>query len=707
MEDKAVTPRKPKPGRSLAEAAPEVAAMADGWDPTAYSTTSHARVKWKCDKGHSWDSAISTRVSIGPGCPVCSNQRVLAGHNDMATTHPELARQAHGWNPSEYIAGTNKRLEWKCALGHTWIAGGNARVRGRGCPYCAGNYVWVGFNDLGTTQPDLAKQAHGWDPTTVSSRSGLKKDWLCSEGHVYGARVADRTAGRGCPVCQNDQILIGYNDLATTHPELAAQAHGWDPTTVVAGSVKSLPWRCSFGHEWVSRVGHRATGVGCPVCSNKKVLQGINDLATTHPELAAEVVGDAALQVTFGSGKKLRWRCSEGHEYGATPSARRRGEGCPICSNHQVLPGYNDLATENPELAAEAHGWDPETVAPGSSKRLAWRCREGHIWKAVVAERRLGYGCRVCSGLEALRGFNDLATTHPALAAEADGWDAGSVTARSGLRKPWKCKLGHTWSVKTNVRVAGKGCPYCSNTFVWPGFNDLASQRPDIAAEAHGWDPSKVSKGAHSLREWKCSLGHLYASVVKSRTQEPGGTGCPYCAGQKVIAGFNDFATLHPQLAAEADGWDPRTVPQWSVQMKSWVCPEGHKYRARIGNRSNGRGCPTCAKSGFDQGKPGYLYFLEHEDWEMLQIGITNVPEGRLKTHTWIGWTVREVRGPMEGFLTRQLETAALRSLRRRGALFANKAGGARFDGWSEAWVRGSLEVGSLNEILDFVYEDD
>ena len=91
----------------------------------------------------------------------------------------------------------------------------------------------------------------------------------------------------------------------------------------------------------------------------------------------------------------------------------------------------------------------------------------------------------------------------------------------------------------------------------------------------------------------------------------------------------------------------------------------------------------------------------------MLQIGITNVPEGRLKTHAWNGWVPREVRGPMDGVLTRELETAILRTLKRRGANFANKAGGVRFDGWSEAWLAESLEVQTLSELLAFVYEDD
>ena len=91
----------------------------------------------------------------------------------------------------------------------------------------------------------------------------------------------------------------------------------------------------------------------------------------------------------------------------------------------------------------------------------------------------------------------------------------------------------------------------------------------------------------------------------------------------------------------------------------------------------------------------------------MLQIGITNAPKVRLAQHSKLGWEVLEVRGPMDGHLTNDLETAILRSAKKRGALFANKSGVQKFDGWSEAWMKDSLHVSSLKELLDLVYEDD
>ena len=42
------------------------------------------------------------------------------GVNDLAMLHPELATEAEGWVPSEFLAGSNKKMPWKCKKGHVW-----------------------------------------------------------------------------------------------------------------------------------------------------------------------------------------------------------------------------------------------------------------------------------------------------------------------------------------------------------------------------------------------------------------------------------------------------------------------------------------------------------------------------------------------------------------------------------------------------------
>ncbi len=492
--------------------------------------------------------------------------------------------------------------------------------------------------------------------------------------------------------------------LSETHPELASQAVGWDPGVMSAGSHKVLPWRCAEGHSFLAPSYSRVAGTGCPYCSNKTVLPGFNDMATTHPELAAEADGWDPTTVIAGTGKQLNWRCQQGHSYPATGKSRSSVKGCPYCSNQKVLPGFNDLATTHPELAAEADGWDPTSVIAGTHGKLAWRCPLGHTYPATGNSRSSGSGCPYCSNRQVLPGFNDLATTHPELAAEADGWDPTTVMAGTHTKLAWRCQLGHSYPASGSNRSRGPGCPYCSNQKVIPGFNDLATTHPELAAEADGWDPTSVIAGTNGKLAWRCQLGHSYPATGNSRSS---GSGCPYCSNRQVLPGFNDLATTHPELAAETDGWDPTTVIAGTGKQLNWRCQQGHSYPATGNSRSSGSGCPSCAPTGYDPNKEGYLYFLHHEMWGLLQIGISNVPDMRLAEHRRYGWKPLEIRGPMPGDIARGWELSILQSLQRRGVALAPEHVAGRFSGFTESWVEEDFPAKSLGELMTYVHDDE
>ena len=147
-----------------------------------------------------------------------------------------------------------------------------------------------------------------------------------------------------------------------------------------------------------------------------------------------------------------------------------------------------------------------------------------------------------------------LSATHPRLAKEAFGWDPSTVSYGSKKVLNWKCSLSHVYETSPNSRTNMKsGCPYCSNTKVLKGFNDLATTHPKIAKEAHGWDPATVVTGSHDSKLWKCPIGHIWTSIVNSRTYR--GDECSVCSGRMVLKGFNDLATINPDLAKEAYGY--------------------------------------------------------------------------------------------------------------------------------------------------------
>ena len=137
-------------------------------------------------------------------------------------------------------------------------------------------------------------------------------------------------------------LIVGVSDLATVKPRLAKEVSPYSKikaTGVTTGSGNKLLWRCVKGHEWEAMVCDRSNGNSCPYCSNKKVLAGFNDLATTNPELAKELSPNSkikATQVTAGSHKKLLWRCCNDHEWEARVDRRSQGRGCPKCSGSKM-----------------------------------------------------------------------------------------------------------------------------------------------------------------------------------------------------------------------------------------------------------------------------------------------------------------------------------------------------------------------------------
>jgi len=113
-----------------------------------------------------------------------------------------------------------------------------------------------------------------------------------------------------------------------------------------------------------------------------------------------------------------------GHEWIATIKSRAiSNTGCPYCSHNKILEGYNDLASQMPQVAAE---WSEKNyplmsnqVTVFANRKVWWRCSKcGYEWNTLISIRSGGSGCLCCSGLVLVKGVNDFATTHPQLAAE-------------------------------------------------------------------------------------------------------------------------------------------------------------------------------------------------------------------------------------------------------------------------------------------------
>lgn len=561
-----------------------------------------------------------------------------------------------------------------------------------------------GVNDLQVTNPEVASEAYGWDPSTVTPGMGQKRNWQCKFGHIWEARIQNRVRGIGCPVCSNQLIIPEINSLLALYPEVASEAYDWNPAEFGAGSMTKKTWKCNEGHIYKLAIAIKVSGAGCQVCSGKQVEFGFNDLFTKEPQMSLEADGWEPSKTYFKTTQRKNWKCSKGHTWSVSVRSRvTYRSSCPSCSGLRVIKNETDLLTKRPEIASQAYGWDPSLVKPGSMKIMKWKCSEGHIYEASINSRTRidqNRGCPYCSGRRILAGFNDLATTHPELALFANGWDPSQVSM--GQTKPlnWKCDKGHEWKQSPNHVVKHKiYCPKCEAQTQKHHGRTLLEVFPELASQSYGWDPNMIGVGSAKPLMWQCSLGHLWSATLGNRISKK--SGCPICAGQKVWPGFNDLLTLYPDLASQAYDWDPSQVLAGGSGRRKWVCEDGHIWSTGISNRLRGTGCPSCAKFGFDPNKEAVLYFMKHDEWSMYQIGITNSPKTRIKLHEQRGWEFIESWGPADGLLIKGWEQSILTYLRTNGAHMASDESNIKFDGYTEAWLMNSFPRTTLKDLME------
>lgn len=334
------------------------------FDYSTVSVLSSRKFWWKCSLGHSWQAALSNRYKAKAGCHVCTGREILQGFNDLLFLRPEIADE---WNyqkndkrPEEFTESSGNSVWWICDQGHEWEARISNRTKSNkptGCPYCSNQKVLAGVNDLLTLFPQVAEE---WHPVKnslksdkVFARTNKQVWWLGKCGHEWNMRISDRTlSNNGCPYCSGKRILKGFNDLGTLKPSLLLEwdyeKNKIDPQQISAGRKEKVWWKCTKGHSWDAFINERTNGHGCPLCSGRRFVSGVNDLATRFPHLIIEWDFERnkflPSSLSANSFEKVWWKCSVGHSWQTQINYRTHGgTKCPTCFLSGVSQMEQDL----------------------------------------------------------------------------------------------------------------------------------------------------------------------------------------------------------------------------------------------------------------------------------------------------------------------------------------------------------------------------
>lgn len=354
-----------------------------------------------------------------------------------------------------------------------------------------------------------------------------------------------------------------------------------------------------------------------------------SSLKDTHPSLAKEWHSEKngelqPSQFTFGSRKRIWWKCSQGddHIWEAPISRRTKGHGCPYCSGTKTAFS-NSISSKGKKLLKS---WDyiknkdlnPSDIYYRSTKKVWWQCPKGddHKWKATIVSRIEGNGCPICRGLKVVQS-NSLSKVYPEIALE---WHysknqhltPSTITPGSGKKVWWKCDKGedHEWQSSPSSRVRGGGCPYCQGKKS-SKTNSLLSLHPKTARLWHetrnlNLTPSSVTAGSDKKVWWKCPEGddHEWENRVRQQVKSQG---CPICNGKRIVES-NSFFAKFPELTKEwhkskNGNLSPKKISPGSHKRIWWHCSkdETHIWKSSVKNRTyNGQGCPYCSGNRAD-----------------------------------------------------------------------------------------------------------
>lgn len=586
---------------------------------------------WKCEKGHSYDASIKSKTIGNLKCPICSNRRILKGYNDLATTNPEIVKE---WDykkntilPDELTAGSEKMIWWICPKGHSYQSFVFNRNKGHGCPYCDSKKVLKGYNDLATTNPEIAKE---WDykknadlkPSDITAGSHKKVHWKCIEGHEWESAPKERKRGQNCPYCSNKSVLIGYNDLYTycinnglndAITEFDNNKNSFTMKDITPGSRKEAWWRCKNGHLYKSSVERRIIRKqSCGICSHNILLKGENDLFTTNPEIAKEwdykKNKEKPDEVMAGSNIKKYWFiCPKGHSYQTTVLGRKRGTNCPQCNieRHTSFPErtiYYYMKTYFDEVKDSYHTSligtkEIDIFLPKYNFGIEY---DGQAWhKDYNRDIEKDNDC-LKNGIQLLRvreygcyEYDSSSIKIYVTSYNMNELEEAILYIFEYLNKTYHLKI------KPDIDIDRDRIKILELMNLSEKENSIANYCSNIGDY---WDyekngiikPEQISHASEKKIYLKCSKGHNWVSLAKNFVLRPY---CPYCSGRKVWVGYNDLFTTNPELKpfwSKNNTIDPKTIKKGCNKKALWICKNcGSEYEMAINNK-HGKLCPNC-----------------------------------------------------------------------------------------------------------------
>lgn len=314
------------------------------------------------------------------------------------------------------------------------------------------------------------------------------------------------------PKLTSDETNIKKNSFSPTNePSKKEKTRNFTPNTIA--DPKKKPRNFSPTLELKENTGKKIKPdlIEKQVISRQRKKYTINDMK----KIAIEKGGDCLSQKYINNKTNLRWKCSKGHEWNATPkNVKNHGTWCPECSSNKLT------IKEMHELAKSRGGKCLSEKYIGNQNKLKWKCSKGHEWEAAPHHiKNSGTWCPKCASPKKLsiKEMQELAKFRGGKCISKE-----YTNAHDKLK--WQCSSGHEWeAAPLSIKYQGTWCPKCvgNQKYTIKDMHELAKSRG-------GEYLSKNYLGARENHKWRCKLGHEWEATpsnVKTKN-----SWCPKCS---------------------------------------------------------------------------------------------------------------------------------------------------------------------------------
>ncbi len=214
-------------------------------------------------------------------------------------------------------------LWWECKEGHCWQATAiRVKLAANWCPVCAEKTSRKTIEDLQA----LATERGGSCLSEVYKGALTKHAWVCSKGHKWEAVHNSIRLGSWCPFCAGN-AKPSIEEMQT----IAEERGGQCLSGAYINSQTKLQWVCSEGHQWEATPNKIKNGRWCPKCYNATRGDFRRLSIDEMVQIASDRGGRCLSEVYVNTRTKLKWECSEGHQWVALPSDVIKGSWCREC----------------------------------------------------------------------------------------------------------------------------------------------------------------------------------------------------------------------------------------------------------------------------------------------------------------------------------------------------------------------------------------